>query len=248
MAWMLAFLLMQQAAGDDVSIEKVKTKINFFTDGKGHFLAAVPFADGDDRELFFYGDGKDFWQQRVIGWSANGDKSWDYTYWEPRVKARYMASFGLSDGKVTVQCEERKTEVKKLGEPETKAMVAAAKFHKPRWKYRAHAIARDKTGKYYYVDREREPEDSQKFRLFAGQRGSLKPLKMTNIVSDSEGQIFSTKNGQLRLVLDKKESSWIQGKSETKLLLLPLEDNVVLIYRDLGVYMGQPLGTPCDDL
>jgi hypothetical protein len=27
---------------------------------------------------------------------------------------------------------------------------------------------------------------------------------------------------------------------------LPVEDNVALIYADLGVYTGQPLGTPCD--
>ena len=29
---------------------------------------------------------------------------------------------------------------------------------------------------------------------------------------------------------------------------LPREDNHVLIYQDLGVYEGQRLGTPCDDL
>jgi hypothetical protein len=29
---------------------------------------------------------------------------------------------------------------------------------------------------------------------------------------------------------------------------LPLDDNRVLIYTDLGVYAGQRLGTPCDDL
>ena len=29
---------------------------------------------------------------------------------------------------------------------------------------------------------------------------------------------------------------------------VPVEDNHVLIYTDLGVYTGEPLGTPCDDL
>jgi hypothetical protein len=236
------------AASDDVSISKVESKLRFWTDGKGHYLAAVPFGDSDERELFFYGDGKSFWQQRVIGWSADGDKAWDYTFWEPRVKARYQASYGFRDGKAVVQCEDRKTEVTPVGPDETKNLVAQAKFFKSRWKYRAYAIARDKTGKYYYVDRQREPEDNRNFRLFAGPRGNLKQLKMTNVVSDSEGDIFATKSGQLRMVIGKNESAWIQGKSETKLLLLPLEDNVVLIYRDLGVYVGQPLGTPCDDL
>ena len=30
--------------------------------------------------------------------------------------------------------------------------------------------------------------------------------------------------------------------------MLPIDDNAVMIYTDLGVYTGQPLGTPCDDL
>ncbi len=244
--WALVLLL--QGQSDEVSIAKAQAKMALWTDGKGHYVAAVPYGESDDNEFFFYGDGKSFYQQRVIGWSRNGDKSFDFTFWEPRVKARYMASFGENEGKTIVQCEERKTELKKLSPDETKAMLSSAKFMKPRWKHRAYAIARDKMGKYYYVDKQREPEDNMNFRLFAGPRGSMKQLKMVNVVSDSEGDIFATRSGQLRLVLGKNESSWIQGKAETKLLLLPLEDNVVLIYKELGVYLGQPLGTPCDDL
>ncbi len=84
------------------------------------------------------------------------------------------------------------------------------------------------------------------FRLYSGPRGSMKPLKMVNVVSDSEGDIFSTKSGELRLVLDKKESAWVQKGKRQQLKSLPVEDNVALIYSDLGVYVGQPLGTPCD--
>jgi hypothetical protein len=29
---------------------------------------------------------------------------------------------------------------------------------------------------------------------------------------------------------------------------VPLQDNWALIYNELGVYRGAPLGTPCDDL
>jgi hypothetical protein len=69
---------------------------------------------------------------------------------------------------------------------------------------------------------------------------------MTNVVSDSAGDVFATKSGELKLVLGKKEASWVQGKKAKDLILLPLEDNVQLIYSELGVYTGQPLGTPCD--
>jgi hypothetical protein len=98
------------------------------------------------------------------------------------------------------------------------------------------------------VDREREPENSRSFRLFVGPRGNMKLQKMTNVVSDSEGDIFATKTGSLRLILDKHETSWVSGKKKTPLVTLPIEDNHVLIFTDLGAYTGQRLGTPCDDL
>jgi hypothetical protein len=60
--------------------------------------------------------------------------------------------------------------------------------------------------------------------------------------------IFTTRSGELRLVLDKKRSVWVEHKKELELIQLPVEDNHVLIYQDLGVYLGQRLGTPCDDL
>jgi hypothetical protein len=242
----LALLLQAQAAEETISITPVEAKLHVWTDGKGHYVAAAP-RGSDDSEFVFYGDGKTFWQQRVIGSSKDAD-GWDYTFWEPRVKARYQASVGSKDGKVQVQCEERKTELTRLTPDEIKSMVKSAKFVKPRWKHQAYAVARDNTGKYYYVDRQREPEGNKNFRLFSGPRGGMKQLKMINVVSDSEGEIFSTKSGQLRLVLGQNESIWVEGRQKTKLLLLPLEDNVRLVYKDLGVYVGQPLGTPCDDL
>ena len=59
---------------------------------------------------------------------------------------------------------------------------------------------------------------------------------------------ITTKKGELRLVLDRKKPSWFQGKAVTELINLPLDDNRVMIYTDLGVSAGQRLGTPCDDL
>ena len=48
-------------------------------------------------------------------------------------------------------------------------------------------------GTYYYVDRARQPPGNYDFHLFRGPRGNMKTLPMTNIVSDSEGDIFATK-------------------------------------------------------
>jgi hypothetical protein len=237
------------AAGGDadtVDISSVKDKLKLVTDGKHHYLAFVAGEFMDD--FFFYGDGKSFYALRSLGGGSEGTIAFNRIFWEPRVNARYQASFDYKERKYTVQCDKRNTELKVLPADEAKAMIAGAAWHKPRWKRQAYLLARDSTGKYYYVDRMREPEGNKNFRLFAGPKGAIKALKMVNIVSDSEGDIFATKSGELRLVLDKQESTWIQGKSKTKLVQVPIEDNHVLIYTDLGVYTGEKLGTPCDDL
>jgi hypothetical protein len=236
------------AATDDlvVDVVTVKDKLEILTDGKQHYVALVPF--DTSWAHVYYGDGKTFHAMRVFGGGSVGTESFDLTFWDPRVKQRYQANVEFKNGKYAVQCDTRTTELRALPRAEADALIAGATFHKALWRFRAFALARDDKGVYYYVDRQREPEDSLNFRLYSGPRGALKPLKMTNVVSDSEGQIFSTKTGDLRLVLDKKEAAWVKGKARTTLVPLPIEDNAQLIYTDLGAYTGQRLGTPCDDL
>ena len=236
--------------GEVIDITPYKPKMKVLTDGKGHYLAVMPFtiSDGPDTGYLFYGDGKEFWAQRRFGGGRNGDESFDTTFWEPRVDSGWKANFGYKDKKYSVQCDERKTELTALDKAEAQKILDSAKFMKTRWKRKAYALARDNSGNYYYVDRMREPEDSKDFRIFRGPKGALKPLKMTNVVSDTEGDIFVTKAGKLRLVLSKGEHVWLQGSKSTKLTPLDPGDNHVLIYSELGVYEGQPLGTPCDDL
>lgn len=233
-------------AGPPLDLAAVKDKLVLLTDGKQHFVAIVPF--GDAFENFYYGDGKTFWAQRVIGGGSSGTESFDRVFWEPRVKARWKASFDFKDGKYTILCDERKTELTASADAERTASLAEARFFAPRWKHQAYALARDNQGKYYFVDKLREPEQSRSFRLFVGMKGNLKPQKMINVVSDSEGDIFATRSGSLRLILDKHETTWVAGKIKMPLISLPLEDNHVLIYTDLGAYTGERLGTPCDDL
>jgi hypothetical protein len=233
-------------ASDLVDVAAVKSKLKVISDGKGHLLALVPFEISD--ELIFWGDGKTFWQLRTYGGSADGNKSFDRNFWEPRVVEGYKAELSFRDGKYQVQCDKRVTELKPLADAEAAALIGKARFVRPRWNHRAYALARDDEGNYYYVDKVREPEELKSFRLYAGPKGRMKLQKMTNVVSDSQGDIFATRTGQLRLILDKKESTWVHGKARKPLTLVPVEDNHVMIYTDLGVYSGEPLGTPCDDL
>jgi hypothetical protein len=234
-------------------ITAIKDKMTVWTDGKKHYLALV-MTTNSDSPVFWSANGKEFYQLRVFGGGSEGDdknlKKLDRVFWEPRVDAPYKGSFDYAsaDKTITMQCNDRKTAIKQLPAAEAKPLVDGAKFFKSRWNRYAYALARDNTGKYYYVDNQREPDHSKNFRLWAGPKGALKPQKMINVVSDSEGDIFATKSGELRLVLDKHETMWIQREKKTKLVYLPVEDNHIMIYTDLGVYTGEPLGTPCDDL
>jgi hypothetical protein len=242
------------AAGTTPSdISAIKDKLTVWSDGKKHYVAMV-MTTNSDSPIFWSSDGKSFYELRVRGGGSEGDdadlKRLDRSFWEPRVTAGYQASIDYSGEtkKLTVQCLERKTGLTKLEDADAKKLVAGGSFFKPRWNRYAYALARDNTGKYYYVDNVREPEGAKNFRLYAGAKGGLKLQKMLNVVSDSQGDIFSTANGELRLILNKQDSTWIANEKPKKLVWVPVEDNHVLIYTDLGVYAGEPLGTPCDDL
>ncbi len=244
-------------AGAPVDVSPVQAELVFSTDGKGHFLAAIPHArlaaaGVDSASHSYYSpDGKRFVALRVTGGSASGTESFDRILWDPRVQARWQAGFGWKQPPEGsgwwVQCFDRKTALTELAAADKAKLLAKAQFVAATWDRRAYALARDNTGIYWYVDRG-IGEKAKQFRVFMGPRGQLKPMPLVNVVSDSEGDVFATKQGTLRLVIGKGESLWTKGKSEQKLLLLPIEDNRQLIYTDLGPYLGQRLGSPCDDL
>ena len=231
---------------DSVDVTAARDKLRLFTDGHKHYLALVPFEFSSP--MFFYGDGTDFYAQRGFGGSKNGDLSFSRSFWEPRVNAGVESMFQYRDKRYTLTCSTRDSVLTAVPQAESAKLLAAAHFHHPRWKYQSYWLARDERGLYYYVDRLREPPGNNSFRLFVGPKGDLKQQKMTNVVSDSKGDIFSTKSGELRLVSSASEGKWIVGKQKMELIVVPIEDNHVMLYTDLGVYTGQRLGTPCDDM
>jgi hypothetical protein len=239
----LALLSGPPAPDDRVDVSPVRDTLQVLDDGHDHFLVLVPF--GDMYEHFYWGDGKDFWAIQVFGGMQSGTESFERNFWDPRIRERSRASFSLREGKYTLQCGERETTFGPTDPKRQEEILKGAAFHPQRWKRRAYALARDNAGTYWYVDRARG-EQITDFRLWSGPRGALKSLRMSNVVSDSAGDVFATKAGDLKLVLGKGEASWVRGKKVKELILLPLADNAQLIYGDLGVYTGQPLGTPCD--
>jgi hypothetical protein len=242
-------------AADVLDVTALKDRLVVVTDGKGHYLASAPEVKDEvvDGRIFYSPDGKTFWEQRVQGYGSNGPGAFDITFWEPRIPEGWKRSYGRNAEGYSVQCDDRVTKLTLVPAADAKTLLGAAVFKKPRWKTMAYALARDDHGRYFYVDKPREPRDSKAFRVFMGQKNALKPLKMVNVVSDSQGDIFATRSGELRLLIPKngevqREPVWIKGKKKTALTWVPVEDNANLIYTELGVYTGQPLGTACDDL
>ena len=218
------------------------------SDGKNHYVAVLPFSREEHR-LFYSGDGKTFHDVHVST-SGSEEGKFDYVFDDPRYYLHFtqMSSLEWNQGVYQVTCGTRTVPLAAVPRADAKPLVDRAAFLPSPRERAAYALVRDQSGSYYYVDHGREPRTEKSFRLFAGPKGNLKQLKMTNVVSDSEGDIFATRTGSLRLVLDKKESLWVDRGKPTKLTLLPIDDNLALIYNDLGVYAGARLGTLCDDL
>lgn len=232
------------SAKNSVDVSALRDKLVALGDGQGRFLVVAK--DGDLDAPAFWGTAEALSELMTIGGGKNGE-DFDRVFWDPRISSGWQRAFGRKEGRYFVQCADRKTELAPIPEEEQKALFEKAAFQRPRWKRRAHSLARDNKGVYYYVDASRA-EGQKDFRLFVGPRGGLKLMKMINVVSDSAGDIFATRSGELRLVLNTNESLWVSGKKENKLTRLPIEDNAQLIYGDLGVYEKEKLGTPCDEL
>lgn len=236
----------------------VRAKSALYTDGKSHYIAVVP--DEHSAVRLYYGDGK---RLHLVSIEARLASGWDFQ--DPRflnksanpdfrgVDWRIMSAAERSkdEQKLDVRCGERHATFNRVADAEAQGLLASAVFAKTLRRWRPYALARDNTGVYYYVDRgydEADPTGPKNFRLFVGPRGNLKQQKMTNVVSDSEGDIFSTKTGDLRLVLNRSESEWVVSGKSSKLLWVDPRQNLHMIFTDLGVYVGERLGTPCDDL
>ncbi len=235
-----------------------REKMMLCTDGKSHYVIVGPH----ERVIHsvYYGDAKTLRFNLVPG-EPHGMLS-GTNFLDPRffnktanpsfrgVDVRNYSEVEIDAEKQTcaVRCGARTVPLTFVPAEKAREIVKKATFYPNPQKYVPYGLARDDRGTYYYVDHGATEKTEKDFRLFAGQKGSVKSLKMTNVVSDSEGDIFSTPSGSLRLILEKNQSLWVEGDKRSELKLIPIESNLQLIYNDLGVYVGQKLGTPCDDL
>ncbi len=232
-----------------IDIKPLIDKLDVYRDDTGMVLVTPnPLTfETDFEQWVFYGDGKTLYQQRVIGNSVSGAEV-EWAIWSPRVKGIAQAFVSAKGGGVEVRCRSGKDAHQKLTQvaaDQAKVLLAKAKFFPPLWQRTAQFLARDDDGVYFYVDRLQDELGGKGYRVFMGKKGSMKQLSMTNIVSDSAGEIYSTKTGELKIVTGTDgKAFWKKGGKKTELVVLDTRDNRYVIYRDLGIY--GTLGVVCD--
>ena len=181
------------------------------TDGKGHYVAVLP--DEEQDVQLAYGDGKRFVQvaPRALG---------AHRLPLPRAALLQQDDELLVPRATTCACTRRWSWTRRRRPARCAAArgPSRSRWSSPRrprtwWegeiepnpqKYVPYALLRDQQGRYYLVEQGFQPSEQRNFRVSIGPKGNLQPQKMKDIVSDSEGEIFSTKKGELRLVVDKR--------------------------------------------
>ena len=237
-----------------VDVSNIDGELMVLDAGESRYLVAPRVFESTPR--VFYGNGKTFYELRMIGGGGetkivDGARSYvrfGYVFWDPRYPRPAQSGFWLRDGRYGVNCDERETFFEPLPADKAKAMLASARFERIPHAWKPYALARNEKGVYFFVDQGRYKENEREFRVFKGRKGNLKRLKLSNIVHDSEGDIFSTRAGDLRMVLGKKESWWVTRGRRIPLTLVPVFENQPMIYHELGPYMSVRVGNPCDDL
>ncbi len=236
----------REPGGADEPYGTPPAQLRLLHDGKGHYLAVTPYAGMDT--VLFAGDGRSFWQQRIGGGGAEGTIRFDVAFWDPRFPSGYQRSFEYKDGKYTLQCGEARHSYEPVPPEKAAAIFAKAKLYKPRWRRALHALSRDDSGNYYVVDGPREENDeSRKLRLFVGPRGNLREIPLDDAIQDSKGLLLISAEGRLRIPPRSEQAEWIAPSGKLELAnfeIGPREGK--LVYAELGLYQGEPLGTACD--
>ncbi len=236
-----------------IDVKPVAAKLIAFHDDLGNiYITPGPdaFEAVDEAAPWvFFGDGKTMYQQRIIGSSSQPGSHYEWYLWAPRARNVNTAQMRIVQDQMTIQCAQKDPPRKltELKADELKTLLAKATFYPPLWQRQARLLARDDEGIYYFVDELREDFGGNGYRIYVGMKGSMKELAMTNMASDSAGEIYATKSGLLKIIAGgDSKAFWIHGDKKIELTMLEPTDNRYLIYRELGIY-GQ-LGAVCEDL
>ncbi|MEO7729587.1 MAG: hypothetical protein ABIY55_01340 [Kofleriaceae bacterium] len=255
-AWIggLVVALTATAAADPtpkpVDIKAQKAKSIVLSDAQGGVYVVFR---GDEPKVFYGPNAKTVYEQNIVGSSSDGDGGWDFSTWAPRVvdEPHLGSVTHHKDGTYEKTCRDQdKMVLTELSGDKAKAVVDKAAFVTSGIIRVPHLLARDDSGVYYYVDRIAKIYGGKGYRVFVGKKGAMKPMPLTDVASDSAGEVFSTKSGDLRLVRQndnsKESMTWVKGGKRNELVFLDTSTNSAVIFKDLGIYTF--LGTVCDNI
>jgi hypothetical protein len=227
-----------------------RAKLAVFTDGKGRFVAVVPFSmEGP----LYAGDARGLVQARLVGGGMNGTESYDHVFWDPRFPRGAERGFDFRNGKASLTCGDREIPLAAASPREQKALLAKVKFLKPAWRRIPHALARDDDGNYFLLDGLRNAEgeavEGKGWALWVGPKSAMAPVEVRDVLRDGGGLLVLTAGGKLKISRDaegKSKAEWIAASGTRPLVWLEPSDHGAMLYRELSPYAGQALGTPCD--
>jgi len=235
-----------------IDISPFKDQLRVFQDQRGGTYVVLGEALGAKETRVWYGTGKALYEQLQPRRSRNGER-WSIALWAPRIPDFQPARVDRTeDGRYEASCgNDPAVALVELTGDKAAAALGATTLYTTATIRQAHMLARDDNGVYYYVDRLRDVYGGKGYRVLVGRKGGLKQLPLVDVATDYQGEVFSTKSGNLRLIHhedpDKPvQSRWIKGKKTVDLLSLDVVEASRMIYRDLGIYKS--IGTFCDNL
>jgi hypothetical protein len=230
-----------------VDIKPIRGEVLVLRDAAGGTYVVKP----EPAPRAFYGTGKVLYEQVVIGRGTNGD-AWSVDVWAPRIpELRPGSIVRKADGTFQKVCDGKDDPIlsQVTGDKAT-AILDKYQFMSTAMVRRPYLLGRDDRAVYYYVDIVAKQYGGKGFRMFMGKKGAMKQLPLTDVASDTSGDVFATRSGDLRLVgnrdSDRSKVTWIRGEKPTELIWLDLHANSRLIFHDLGIYKFT--GTICDNI
>jgi hypothetical protein len=232
-----------------VDVKALKATATVLQDAQGGTY--VVFRSDDGRKLFYGPTAKAVYEQYVPGSGSSGD-FYDLSVWAPRLTDVRYATFAYKQDKSYVKSCGGKDDavLTELTGDKARAILDKSEFLTSAVVHVPHLLARDDSGVYYYVDRIAKIYGGKGYRVYVGKKGAMKQMPLTDVASDSAGEVFSTKSGDLRLVRqsdgNKDAMTWVKGQKRLELVYLDTDVNSAVIFRDLGIYTF--LGTLCDNV
>jgi hypothetical protein len=208
----------------------------------GRFYLTLDPGDGGV-PVHYSEDGQTFFEHAEARGSSLG-------YSRQLFAAGANARLRFHDEQWRLSCDDIEVSLRELNATQAGALLASAELGGHRWQRLPYVLSRDDHGRYYYIDRLRDRYGGKGFRVFKGLKGELSLTRLVDIVDDTNGTIFATEAGNLRLLIDRRhgpgQATWYRGEDRTDLQVLPIAANLKLVFQELGVYAGESLGSVCE--